>query len=263
MNIAYNIAWLKRIAEDICEITGISINIVDTKFNSIYRCEKGNNSYCHKIQETETGRMLCHHSDIEMYKKCALEKRYVSRICHAGVRDTAVPILKNGIVAGYIMLGRVRGAVLQGDTPELRNSYEKLTYLTDTQLEAIINLLSLILFDKAIELDYDEFISLATDYIEENLAEELSVERLCHVLHVSKNTLYKAFADFYGCTVNEYVVSRRTEKAKELLRLSGDSIADISERVGYENYTYFSKLFKKRTGFTPRDYRKNSTTPNA
>lgn len=256
MRVTYNIEWLKRIATDISEITGVSISIADTKYNTIFSYEKGDDSFCHKIQETEAGRMLCHHSDIEMYKKCERDKHYVSRICHAGVRDTAVPILKNGIVAGFIMLGRVRGAGVSGDTAELRSCYERLTYLTDAQLEAVINLLSNILFDKAIELDYDEFISFATDYIENNLDKELSIEQLCCVLHTSKNTLYKAFRELYGCTINEYIVSRRIERAKQCLRNSADSISEISRSVGFYNYTYFSKLFKRHTGFTPRDYRK-------
>lgn len=266
MKITYNIEWLKKIVEDICEITNISISITDTKYNEIYRCEKGDGSYCRQIQATERGRILCHHSDIEMYKKCAEQKKPVSCICHAGVIDTAVPILKNGIVAGFIMLGRVRSEKSEpcaeclleysDDAQKLKKQYKKLTYLSDSQLSSIINLLSHILFENAIEVGYDEFINYATDYIENNLSEDLSVPTLCKAFHISKNSLYKEFNDFYRCTVNQYITTRRIEKAKYLLYNTNQNIALVAQATGFYNYTYFSKLFKKFTGLSPSEYRK-------
>ena len=113
--------------------------------------------------------------------------------------DTVVPILKNGFVAGYIMLGRVRlkkdpeeiKELLRWakDPEEIAKHYENLTYLSQTQLAALIHLISHILFENAVEIDYDEFINYATDYIENNIAQDLSVKNLCKTLHVSKNIL--------------------------------------------------------------------------
>ena len=112
--------------------------------------------------------------------------------------------------------------------------------------------------DGVMEIDYDEFINYATDYIENNIAEDLSVKNLCKTLHVSKNILYKKFEEFYGCTVNEYITKRRLQKAERMLRDTRENIAAISEAVGFYNYTYFSKLFKASTGLTPSEYRKHA-----
>lgn len=268
MRIKYDIERIKAVIDDICSITGISIAVSDTKYNEIYSNETTNDTFCHKILNTKTGEMRCHHSDRDMLERCTQEKKPISHTCHAGVLDTVVPILKDGFVAGYIMLGRVR---LTKNTNEIKDLlhwaenpaeivkyYKELTYLSEDQMNSIIHLISHILFENAVEIDYDEFINYATDYIENNLAEDLSVKTLCKALHVSKNVLYQRFNDVYSCTVNEYITKRRLRRAEKLLRDTDKNIAAISEAVGFYNYTYFSKLFKANTGMTPSEYRKSA-----
>lgn len=270
MNIKYDIERIKTIIDDICNITDISISLSDTKYNEIYSHETQNDTYCHKILNTKIGEMRCHHSDRDMLERCTREKKPISHICHAGVLDTVVPILKDGFVAGYIMLGRVRLTKnlseikelldWSDDPAEIVKHYKSLTYLSEAQMDAIIHLISHILFENAVEIDYDEFINYATDYIENNLATDLSIKTLCKALHVSKNVLYQRFNDVYGCTVNEYITKRRLRKAEKLLRNTDENIAAISEAVGFYNYTYFSKIFKSHTGLTPSEYRKHAKT---
>lgn len=268
MTIKYDIERIKSIIDDICSITDMSISLSDTKYNEIYSHETQNDTFCYMITNTKVGKMKCSHSDRAMLERCTKEKKPISHVCHAGVLDTAVPILKNGFVAGYIMLGRVR---LKKDPAEIKDllnwaddpeeivkHYENLTYLSEEQLGAIIHLISHILFENAVEIDYDEFVNYATDYIENNIAADLSIKNLCKVLHVSKNILYKKFNDFYGCTVNEYITKRRMRKAEYMLRNTQENVAAISQAVGLYNYTYFSKLFKTHTGMTPSEYRKQA-----
>lgn len=268
MEIKYNSERIRAIIDDICDITNISISVSDTRYNEIYSHETQNATYCHKIQNTKAGAIKCTHSDRAMLERCAREKRPISHVCHAGVLDTVVPILKNGFVAGYIMLGRVRlkknaaeiaDLLRWADDPaQIVGHYEELTYLSESQLDAIIHLISHVLFENAVEFDYDEFINYATDYIENNLASDLSIRSLCSALHVSKNVLYQKFHNAYGCTVNEYITQRRLRRAQKLLTNTNETMAAISESVGFYNYTYFSKLFKAGTGLTPNQYRKQT-----
>lgn len=266
MKTSYNMQKLKKIVDNICNLTNISVCVADDKYNMLYRCEKGNASYCHEIQKNGIGKEKCYHSDIEMYKKCKISKSAVSCICHAGVLDTAVPVLKNGKIVGFIMIGRIRckentdhiDSLLDwaDNAKSIKRHYKKLTYLSEEQLSALIGLLSYILIENAIEIDRDDLIGRVADYIDENLSEELSVDGLCLEFFVSKNLLYKAFHDNYNCTVNEYITAKRIERAKELL-CNNKSVAQVSQEVGICNYTYFSKLFKKHTSISPLNYRKN------
>lgn len=267
MKTTYHLEQLKEIIDCICTITNISMCVADIKYNTIYVCEKGIPSYCHKIQKNDIGRAKCYHSDIEMYKKCAVTRRAVSCVCHAGVLDTAVPILKNDVIVGFVMIGRIRfkkdASHIDGlldwvdDVADIKKHYKQLTYLSEDQISSLIHLLSYVLLENAIEVDFGDLINRATDYIEKNLSEELSLEKLCTQLFVSKNALYKAFRDSYGCTVNKYITAKRIETAKELLCNKNQSVTLTAEMVGFDNYSYFSKLFKKHTGFSPCRYRKH------
>lgn len=76
-------------------------------------------------------------------------------------------------------------------------------------------------------------------------------------LQMSKGYLLRLFKQEMGMTLNDYLTNVRIEKAKELLRKPGGfKVYEISELVGYADYAYFTKLFKKMVGSTPKNYQK-------
>ena len=137
----------------------------------------------------------------------------------------------------------------------LLQSYKELPQFSDDRIDSLSNLLSHILFENAIEIDYSDFISFATTYIKNNLTNDLSISHLCETLHVSKNVLYKSFRDNRGCTVTEYINKQRIKQAQKLLRETDTPIYHIAASVGIPNYTYFCRLFKKISGLSPIVYR--------
>lgn len=60
-----------------------------------------------------------------------------------------------------------------------------------------------------------------------------------------------------GKSYSDHLLEIRICKAQELLRLTNESIEDISEKVGYSDYFYFLKVFKKATGISPSVFRRN------
>jgi YesN/AraC family two-component response regulator len=203
---------------------------------------------------------LCMQSDEYILKKCAKSNQLEMHICHAGLCDAAMPVVKDGLVVGYLIMGRIRlenSRCAFGDQDEeLVSLYNELPLFNDEKIESIKTLLPNILFDNAIEVEYSPFISKISDYIKENLDKELSVEELCEKFHVSKNYLYRAFHHYYDQTVNDYITAKRIRKAEKLILATSAPIYKIAEDVGVKNYTYFCKLFKRMTGFTPTEFRK-------
>lgn len=255
MRINYDKQKLKEIIDSICNLTGISMCIMDTNFNPLYTREKKEDAFCHKIQSTPEGKEKCLCSDVKMLEECARTKAPVSHVCHAGLIDTVLPIIKTGIVAGFIIIGRIRPDKDCKNT-EFNKDYQKLTFLSKVQLHSLIELLSNILFENAVQIEYDDFISKASEYINQNLDKKLSINIICKELFVSKNYLYESFHSFYGCTVNEYITNLKIEKTKELLNDTNMSASEIAKALGFENYPYFCKLFKRKTGKRPTEYRK-------
>ncbi|MBB6730239.1 response regulator [Cohnella zeiphila] len=96
----------------------------------------------------------------------------------------------------------------------------------------------------------------AETYIEERYADEkLSLRELCRHVLMSASYFSLAFKQETGETFVEYLTRVRIEKAKELLAATPLKFYEIAERVGYADPNYFSVLFKKHTGATPRDFR--------
>lgn len=96
----------------------------------------------------------------------------------------------------------------------------------------------------------------AVEYIEEKYAEEsISLNDVAAVIDVSPNYFSAIFSQEMGVTFIEYVTKKRMDKAKKLLRQSDMHTAEIAMEVGYKDPHYFSFVFKKTQGCTPREYR--------
>jgi len=101
----------------------------------------------------------------------------------------------------------------------------------------------------------------ALEYIEEHYEQEsLSLNEAAAVINVSPNYFSAMFSQEMNMTFIEYVTKKRMEKAKKLLRQSNLPTAEIAARSGYKDAHYFSFVFKKTQGCTPREYRNQSSS---
>ena len=250
---------------DLCSVTGINFEILDANFHLLYRCQ-GAPPFCSAIQNSSIGANKCLCSDTSILEECKKSRSFQCHICHAGLKDAATPIIKNDVIVGYIVAGPIRTNLtpeeimqklcwMGEDNSNLIINYKSIPSFSDERIDSLSNLLSHILFENAIEIDYSDFISFATTYIKNNLGSNLSIPQLCKTLHVSKNVLYKSFHESRGCTVTEYINKQRIKEAQKQLRETDMPIYHIATAVGIPNYTYFCRLFKKITGITPIVYR--------
>jgi AraC family transcriptional regulator len=92
-------------------------------------------------------------------------------------------------------------------------------------------------------------------YVEANLAEELTLDRLAAVARLSRFHFARAFARATGAPPHAFVVRRRLEAAKSLLHTSDLPIEHIARRCGFADASHFSARFRRSFGMTPRAYR--------
>ncbi|MGQ9780213.1 MAG: PocR ligand-binding domain-containing protein [Bacillota bacterium] len=97
----------------------------------------------------------------------------------------------------------------------------------------------------------------ATKYIRENYHQPLTLEKVAQQVYVSPFYLSHLFKSELGLTFVEYLTRVRIEEAKRLLATSNLSVLGVAEKVGYEDASYFSKVFRKVTGMTPNQYRRS------
>ncbi len=92
-------------------------------------------------------------------------------------------------------------------------------------------------------------------YIDVHYAQDLTLDTLAEATFMNKYYLSHIFRRSFGTSPIDYLIEKRISVAKFLLETTKYSIAEISELVGYNSTSYFSQIFKKRTGVTPRDYK--------
>lgn len=94
-------------------------------------------------------------------------------------------------------------------------------------------------------------------YIQLNYSSNLTVEEIADALGITKKALYKVCERSLHLPPKQYLIYYRIEKACARLKIGDQSIQEIAESVGYANQFYFAKEFKRITGMTASEYRKN------
>jgi len=92
-------------------------------------------------------------------------------------------------------------------------------------------------------------------YIDKNFDQKINLDLLARLHFTSKYHLIRIFKKYYGITPRQYLINKRIEKAKKILK-SGKSVSETCYAVGLESINSFSNLFKSKTGMSPSNYRK-------
>lgn len=98
-------------------------------------------------------------------------------------------------------------------------------------------------------------IRLCKQYIINHIYEELTLEQLAALARLHPNYLSRLFKRETGLSPSVFIQQERIEEAKRLLRYTTLSLADIGTRLGFHDQSYFTKIFKKMTRLTPRQFR--------
>jgi len=132
----------------------------------------------------------------------------------------------------------------------------------DTGLDRIKTLLTSVLErvidfrDAATGSKYLGIISKAQEFVQKNYADkDISLHSVAREVNISPSHFSTVFSRETGETLISYLTRVRLEKAKELLKTTQMRTSDISYEVGYNDTHYFSYVFKKHTGMTPKEFR--------
>ena len=102
----------------------------------------------------------------------------------------------------------------------------------------------------------DHEMDTAMTYFNENYNRDINIEEYATSKGMSVSWFIRSFKKFTGSTPMQFIVALRVNNAQVLLETTNYSINEISKIVGYDNQLYFSRLFHKLKGFSPREYRK-------
>lgn len=118
-----------------------------------------------------------------------------------------------------------------------------------------LSLFEIILDDKDIGTDRNHAVIKIDAYMKEHYREPINTKSIAEKFGFTPAYLSKIFREYKSITPADYIIQLRIEKAKELLSSSSNcKIKDVAAFVGYDDSLYFSKVFKKITGISPRQY---------
>ena len=93
-------------------------------------------------------------------------------------------------------------------------------------------------------------------YIDAHYQEEIHRDQLAELVFLNTDYMSRIFKKEKGISISTYILQKRVDEAKKLLVQSNLPINTVSLYVGYSNFSYFTKMFKENTGYTPLEYRR-------
>ncbi len=156
------------------------------------------------------------------------------------------------------------------NNPQLSKLFQAIIHAYSSQekfknTELKVSILNLLLFllnnyssDKVEKIHFDESqfknIQAAIEYIKSNLAKKINAQDVAASIGISKFHFMREFKKITGQTLSSYITFLRCNYAKDLLVSGKYNIKEISLLCGFENFSYFTNVFKKQTGLLPSEF---------
>lgn len=197
-------------------------------------------------------------------EKALSEKKPFGGICINGIYEYLHPVIIDNTVACIIFIGnildpgkgyekikkKIGKRIHVIDTLEKNFNFEKCNMFGD-----IVEAYTRTLFEKYSIDDDESLINNLKNYINSNLEFDFDIAKASEFFHYNKQYLGRLFKSKTNLSIREYINKKRIENATHLLLTTDYSVIDISSRVGFNNVTYFNRLFKKAHGITPIEYK--------
>jgi AraC-like DNA-binding protein len=174
---------------------------------------------------------------------------YVKQLMDNGFFDKQSPVVNVGLNKDILILFRELIETVQASLPGYPQQVAGLTL----RILGLIN-------EIALHHEYNndpvgKLIAKAKFIIQESFENTLDMEKLAKELPMGYSSFRKAFKQITGESPNQYHLNLRLNRAKDLLATTALNINEIADQTGFESVFYFSKLFKKKNGVSPRSYR--------
>lgn len=244
-----------------------------TESKQWFGASKRNLPFCYAMERCPATNAFCAHCDQQADQQCARQKNAYAYHCHAGLIEVAYPVYIDNIYIGFLIIGQFRTKEAGLDKEYAR----KLALLCETEPDALykkyhsqpligteavegIKLVagminSRLLDEKVFSLEYHEVIKKVENYINQNISGPLPLKDIAQHVFMSSAYLSTTYKNVTGRNITDYIQERRVSTACFLIRTTSGSISNLAQETGFSDANYFTKVFKKKTGMTPREYR--------
>jgi len=274
MAITFDLEQMETLMRSFYTLTGIRFVLFDADFTEVISYPAEDCAFCKLMKGCAKTRRKCRYADRRSFERCKQAGALVTYTCHAGLVEAVVPLLENGNIIGYLMFGQITDkadkSTLNAALPQwegcgidraaLLAAVEGISFKSQAEITAAAHIMeactSYILYKELILPQSSKCVEAAKAYIEQHLGEQIDITTLCRTLKVGRTRLYEVFKAELKMGVSQYILRRRMHRAKKLLRTTDLSVKEVADAVGFADYNYFSRVFKKTYGRAAKSYRK-------
>ena len=234
--------------------------------------------FCDAAKSTEAGLRRCLDCKGHANKRAVEGKLCFSGHCPWGLYEAATPVIRQGSVAAIVYVGNYiideektrayisRSARLTGvDEKTVLSHLGECEYSRDPEeafkIGEIVRdyILALIKTEEPESSSLHWLTVKMKRHAEEFYTSDISLKYLARIYHKNEKYMGRIFRRDIGMSFGEYCLSLRLDRAEELLRVSEGKIIDIALSLGFNNVSYFNRVFKSRYGVSPTAYRKDQS----
>ncbi|MCK9160164.1 MAG: helix-turn-helix domain-containing protein [Bacteroidaceae bacterium] len=288
LNMNFNFSSLQSLLESLENKSKVHINVVcKSNANFIDKLSLDlkhrihQHDFCDYMKSTAKGFKHCINCKRLSINKATKEKKRFEGHCINGLYEIVQPVVISGkvdyiiYIGGIVMDNSVSNRILEKSCMacdlDYSNAFEKLKnaehendismyYNMADIIESYIRML-IFLYpsdrENKVKLNYSiAFIKDNADYY---FSSDISIKQLAITCHYNEKYLGRLFKKQTGYSFDDYINNKRLEYSEQLILNSDRNITDIAIAAGFNNVTYFNRLFLKKNGVSPTEFRKNPT----
>lgn len=244
----------------------------NTAHNYINR-DRTNTPFCRILSRTPASNALCTKCNESANKKCQKRSTPYAYYCHANLLEIAHPIFYDGIYIGNLSIGqfRVKSKTIDGpylshlaklsnsSTETLQKAWHSQPVITGAAMDGAMLILEMtaqkLCQEQVFSIDFQNVIVQIEQYVRENLNKSLALNNIAAHVYMNPSYLSSMYHKATGETLSHFIQKERIAQSIYLFSISAMSVAEVSAAVGFRDPNYFTKVFRKETGHSPRTFR--------
>ncbi|MDD3244166.1 MAG: PocR ligand-binding domain-containing protein, partial [Eubacteriales bacterium] len=259
----FDLPRIQAILTDFYQLTGFRVGIYTPELEMVAEYPQEHCALCALVRSRARGQ--CRKSDMAHGQLACTGSEFSSYACHAGLTESLAPIRSERALLGYLMIGQLRTdptcaaqksqlkrlARKWGlDFSALQSAYDAMPVVPAKQITAAAHILQVcaahLCAENMVAPDRQLLPVRFSDYLAQNYAGHVTLDKLCAALGVGKSTLTASCQAHFGASPMELVTRQRIRRAQTLLRQSSLSVAQIAENTGFADPNYFAKVFRRQ-----------------
>ena len=254
------------------KVTGFRMSLHDVDCNEVAAYPPYMHVACKHVHGIEGEREKCCLGDAEAFRKVRESGKPVVYKCRFGMTEAISPLYNFGVLTGYLMMGQVLDSATDKEflfdelirigisRPVARKCINSTRAIPEEMVSSYIRIMTIcaqyLTLSNAMPGAKPTITEAAQRFIAENVAHKITIKDVCLAAGCSKTTLISTYKREFGLTVNEAINDAKVNEAKKLLENDCYSIGYISERTGFNDQSYFTKVFTTRCGMSPTEYKR-------